>query len=46
MTPDDIKDDGYIHCWATDINDVSVKEIGIAHESIEKGSILASFNAG
>ena len=41
-------DRDYSHDWVRfcDIESVKVKEIGLAHPSISKGVVCASFNAG
>jgi hypothetical protein len=40
-----IKVSDVVYCWVSP-EDVHVEEIGIAKDSVKKGIILASFNAG
>ena len=47
MNPTGNIDEDYIgRCWTNDLSEVHVVEIGTANDWIEKGIILASFNAG
>ena len=41
-------DDDELYCktWVSNIEDIKVKYLGEADESIERGEILGSFNAG
>ncbi len=36
----------YYSCWTNNLNKVYVKYLGVASSQIEKGIVLASFNAG